>query len=189
MDDSLTPEESALLLELAREALRIGVDGEMLPDLDLAELPPKFVEHGASFVTLTKNQELRGCIGSLEARQPLVEDVRAHAVAAALDDYRFPPVQSIEVPQIKIEISRLTTPKRIHYRNLEELSNIIQPGIDGVVMRRGIQRATFLPQVWEKVPELELFLSMLCRKMGVSADCWKLENLEIFTYQVEKYSE
>lgn len=178
-----------LLLQLAREALVIAVRGEQLPELDISSIPPNLLEHGATFVTLMKNEELRGCIGSLEAKRPLAEDVRIHAMAAALEDYRFPPVTQQEIPGISIEISRLTAPQRINYRDVDELVKQINPGVDGVVIKKGIRRATFLPQVWEKVPDIEIFMGMLCRKMGAESGYWQSGGVEIFTYQVEKFCE
>ena len=187
--DQLSVEEEKFLLQLARAALEVGIRGDPLPQLELTSLSPKLIQPGATFITLTKNQELRGCIGSLEATRPLAEDVQVHAVAAALEDFRFPPVQEDEIPQISIEISRLTTPVKITFEDPDELFSQIRPGIDGVVIKQGIRRATFLPQVWEKVSEVVIFLEMLCRKMGASAECWRSESVEIFTYQVEKFCE
>jgi AmmeMemoRadiSam system protein A len=187
--DQLSDQEKKYLLGLAREALTLGVRGLKLPDLELRSITPKLRQPGATFVTLTKNQELRGCIGSLEATRPLAEDVRIHTIAAALEDYRFPPVEVNEVPMISIEISRLTTPTKIDFDHPDEAKSIIRPGIDGVVIRKGGRRATFLPQVWEKVPEIDIFLGMLCRKMGAASDCWQEEGVEIYTYQVEKFIE
>jgi AmmeMemoRadiSam system protein A len=187
--DRLTNEERRILLRLAREALVEGVQGKSLEPLDLGSLPAQLTQLGATFVTLTADRELRGCIGSLEAVRPLAEDVRVHAVAAALDDYRFPPVQVHEVEQLTVEISRLTAPQHIDAQDAEELLSKIRPGIDGVILKKGIRRATFLPQVWEKVPEKENFLEMLCRKMGEHAKCWRDEDVQVLTYQVEKFQE
>ena len=187
--DQLSVEEEKFLLQLARAALEVGVQGDPLPQLELTSLSSKLIQPGATFITLTKNQDLRGCIGSLEATRPLAEDVRVHAVAAALEDFRFPPVQEDEIPQISIEISRLTTPAKSAFEDTDELFSQIRPGIDGVVIKKGIRRATFLPQVWEKVPDVEIFLEMLCRKMGAAAECWRSKSVEIFTYQVEKFCE
>jgi AmmeMemoRadiSam system protein A len=187
--DHLTNEERVILLQLAREALIEGVQDRTLVPLDLESLPPQLTQLGATFVTLTANRELRGCIGSLEAVRPLAEDVRVHAVAAALEDYRFPPVQMHEVDQLTIEISRLTTPQLINTRGAEDLLAQIRPGLDGVILREGIQRATFLPQVWEKIPEVEDFLAMLCRKMGEHKNYWREKDVQVLTYQVEKFQE
>lgn len=185
----LSNEERRLLLELSRGALNAGVQGKVLEPLELEKLPDKLTKPGATFVTLTKGKELRGCIGSLEAKRPLAEDVRIHAIAAALEDYRFPPVNEQELDQISIEISRLTTPQLIEASDEKDLLSQIRPGIDGVILIQGIRRATFLPQVWEKIPEVELFLEMLCRKMGSAEDCWKMPGVQVFIYQVEKFHE
>lgn len=187
--DQLTIEERKTLLQLARDALEEGVRGQPLSPLDFNNLTSRLIQPGATFVTLTINRELRGCIGALEATHSLAEDVRVHAVAAALDDYRFPVVREEEVSKITIEISRLTTPNLLEYDNPEELLAQIRPGVDGVVLKQGVRRATFLPQVWVKIPEVEVFLSMLCRKMGVSSDHWQSQELQVFTYQVEEFHE
>lgn len=187
--DQLTDEERNILLSLARQALEDGVKGDPIPPIDIENLPPPLIQPGATFVTLTVDGELRGCIGSLEATRPLAEDVRLHAVAAALEDYRFPPVQEEELSRILIEISRLTTPELIQYDDPEKLLSKIRPGLDGVILKEGIRRATFLPQVWKKISEVEVFLSMLCRKMGASSDYWRSEDVEVLIYQVEDFHE
>ncbi len=189
MDDQLSEEERAILLDLARRALEDGVNRQPLMPLDLRSLPPRLAEPGASFVTLTKRGELRGCVGALEAYQPLAEDVREHAVAAALQDYRFPPVTPPELADIEIEISRLTPPVALEYQSPDELLQRLRPGVDGVVLSEGIRRATFLPQVWEKIPDPVEFLEHLCLKMGVDANYWRRKKLKVFTYQVEEFRE
>lgn len=185
----LNPQERATLLRLARQALEDGVNGRPLAHLDLEQFSPRLRQLGVAFVTLTIRGELRGCVGALEASQPLVEDVREHAVAAALEDYRFSPVQPAELSSIAIEISCLTEPQPLEYGQPKELLTLLRPGIDGVVLRDGLRRATFLPQVWEKVPEPEIFLSMLCRKMGAASDLWRAKKLTVLTYQVEEFHE
>ena len=187
--DRLDEAERALLLKFARQAMEDGVRGRPLLPLYLAELSPRLSQPGASFVTLTSHGELRGCIGTLEATEPLVEDVRQHAVAAALEDYRFPPVQVDELPYLQIEVSRLTEPKRLDYRDADDLLRQLRPGVDGVVLRDGLRRATFLPQVWEKVSEAEIFLGMLCRKMGAPAEIWRTKKLTVLVYEVEEFHE
>lgn len=187
--DTLTPEERSLLLRLARQALEAAVCGERLIPLKLVEFPLHLTQPGASFVTLTRHGELRGCVGTLEACEPLAEDVREHAKAAALQDYRFPPVQPEELPEIEIEISCLTPPVPLDYHCPEELLTLLHPGIDGVVLRDGIRRATFLPQVWEKIPDPSNFLSYLCQKMGADSSLWQYKKLQVFTYRVEEFHE
>ncbi len=189
MDTFLTEEEQRLLLQIARQALDSCVCGLPLPPLDWDSLPACFKAPGATFVTLTRQGQLRGCIGALEARQPLAEDVREHAQAAALEDYRFLQVVVDELPLINIEISRLTTPQPLVYQNPQDLVSKLRPGVDGVVLRDGFRRATFLPQVWEKISDPELFLAHLCQKMGDSPLAWRQKKLEVFTYQVEEFHE
>ncbi|MGE5224007.1 MAG: AmmeMemoRadiSam system protein A [Omnitrophica WOR_2 bacterium] len=183
----LSSDERAILLKLAREALESGVRGETLLPLDLESLPPCLGEPGATFVTLTRQGELRGCIGALEARLPLAEDVREHAIAAALEDYRFPPVSPDELPDIDIEISRLTPPVSLPYADPQDLVERLCPHQDGVILKSGFRRATFLPQVWEKIPDPALFLSYLCQKMGASPDLWQRQRLEVYIYHVEEF--
>lgn len=185
----LTSEDRRCLLKIARDAIEKAVRGEPLPAIALEQLSQPLREPGASFVTLTIHGELRGCIGALEARQPLALDVQEHAVAAALQDYRFPPVQPEELKWIKIEISRLTKPERVDYTTPLELIQKLRPGVDGVILRDGWRRATFLPQVWEKLPAPELFLAHLCQKMGAPPDLWRRRLLEVEVYQVEEFHE
>ena len=189
MDDRLTLEEKQILLKLARQSLEAGVRRLPPPAIDIADMPPALRAEGASFVTLTVHDELRGCIGALEPYQPLAEDVCEHAVAAALEDYRFPPVQEKEMANIQIEVSRLTIPQRLEYRDSGDLLSKLHPGVDGVILRDGVRRATFLPQVWEKIPDAAAFLANLCYKMGAAPDTWKRKHLEVLVYQVEEFHE
>ncbi|MGA2490950.1 MAG: AmmeMemoRadiSam system protein A [Anaerolineales bacterium] len=189
MDDKLTPEEKQTLLKLARQSLEAGVRGIPIPALDIAALTPTLRAEGASFVTLTMDGDLRGCIGALEPYQSLAEDVCEHAVAAALDDYRFPRVKVNELAKIQIEVSRLTIPVPLDYHNTGDLITKLRPGIDGVILRDGFRRATFLPQVWEKIPDAAAFLANLCYKMGAAPDTWKRKHLEVLVYQVEEFHE
>ncbi len=187
--NELSIEDRSLLLTLARESITRAVSHQPLPEITLSSLSPELQIAGASFVTLTINGRLRGCIGALDAYQPLVEDVREHAVAAALEDYRFPPVTPAEVAGLRIEISRLTPARPLDYKDADDLLQKLHPGVDGVILRDGVRRATFLPQVWEQVPEKEEFLSHLCMKMGVSANLWRSKMLGVQVYQVEEFHE
>ncbi len=189
MDDRLTTEERAILLQIARQALIAAVQGHPHPILDLTSLSERLCQDGASFVTLTKAGDLRGCIGTLEATLPLAMDVQEHAVGAAQHDYRFPPVQAEELDEIEIEISRLTAPAQLKYRDPEDLLSQLRPGIDGVVLRDGRYRATFLPQVWEKIPDPAQFLNSLCDKMGAHYELWRQKKIQVLTYQVEEFRE
>jgi uncharacterized protein len=190
MQAKLTPEEQKILLRLAREAMERGVRGEELPPLDLAALPPALREEASSFVTLMRQGQLRGCVGSLEAYQSLAEDVRVHAVAAALKDPRFPPVQEEELSRIQLEVSRLTRPLPLEYKDAEDLLAKLRPQVDGVILRDDFfYRATFLPQVWEKIPDPAEFLNNLCYKMGVEPELWRHRHFEVLTYQAEEFHE
>jgi AmmeMemoRadiSam system protein A len=186
---SLSTDERELLLSLAREALEAGVLGKPVPKIDIQELPTRLRQTGASFVTLTIGGILRGCIGSLEASLPLAEDVRLHAVAAANQDYRFPPVSGEELAKISIEISRLTPLRLLEYSSPNDLLSKLRPGTDGVVLLEGSKRGTFLPQVWEKVPQPDIFLSMLCNKIGIPKDTWLINPLTVYVYEVEEFHE
>jgi AmmeMemoRadiSam system protein A len=189
MPDQLTDEEKQLLLHHAREALTQAVNGHVASALDLSLVSERLRQNGASFVTLMEKGDLRGCVGALEPYQPLLEDVREHAAAAALNDYRFAPVRSLELPYIRIEVSRLTLPQTLAYKTPAELLAGLRPKVDGVILRDGSRRATFLPQVWEKLPEPEVFLAHLCQKMGASPDLWQRRLLQVQVYQVEEFYE
>jgi len=187
--NALKQVEQEILLKIAREALEKSVTGRPLPEVNLAALPPSLQEDGASFVTLTVQQKLRGCIGTLQAYQPLAEDVQEHAAAAALQDPRFPSVTPTELPGISIEVSVLSPRTPLAYEDAQDLLKKIQPGVDGVVLQDGFHKATFLPQVWEKISDPELFLSQLCMKMGAPADLWRKKPLDVYTYQVQEFHE
>jgi AmmeMemoRadiSam system protein A len=189
INTELALEDRSFLLTLARKSITRAVGHQPPPEITLSSLSPDLQIAGASFVTLTINSRLRGCIGALEAYQPLVEDVREHAAAAAMEDYRFPPVTSAEVGSLHIEISRLTPAHPLDYEDAEDLLQKLHPGVDGVILRDGVRRATFLPQVWEQVPDKEEFLSHLCMKMGTSANLWRTKKLGVQVYQVEEFHE
>jgi AmmeMemoRadiSam system protein A len=189
MQERLTIAEQKVLLRLAREALENGVRGRKLPSIDETLLTPSLREEGSSFVTLTEHEQLRGCIGSLEPYQSLAEDVREHAAAAALQDPRFPPVAEAELNGIQIEVSRLTRPVPLEYNDADDLLTRLCPHVDGVILRDGFRRATFLPQVWEKISDPAEFLDNLCYKMGAQPGLWRKKHLEVLTYKVEEFHE
>jgi hypothetical protein len=187
--ENLSLEERNLLLEIARKSIELAVREDKKLPIQLEDFSKSLQQNGASFVTLTINGRLRGCIGTLQAYQPLVLDVREHAILAALEDPRFTPVTRQELPKLKIEISRLTEPKPFPYQTPEDLLLGLHPGKDGVVLRYGHRSATYLPQVWEQIPDPVEFLSELCLKMGAPADTWQKQKLEVSLYQVEEFSE
>ncbi len=188
-DKHLSETERSILLRLARQSIEAAATGNRSYRVDPEQIPEILKRNGASFVTLTNQGALRGCIGTLEAYQPLFLDVIEHASAAAVEDYRFNPVRPEEVGNIHIEISVLTQPEQLRYEGTEDLLQCLRPGIDGVVIKDGRSRATFLPQVWDQLPDKQDFLSHLCSKMGAPAGLWKIKNLAVFTYQVEEFHE
>ncbi|HEY5729088.1 MAG TPA: AmmeMemoRadiSam system protein A [Anaerolineales bacterium] len=189
MKESLTRKEQQILLRMAREAMEHAVRGEKPPPLDPSTLAPALREEGATFVTLTISGQLRGCIGTLDAYQPLAADVREHAIAAALEDPRFPPVSEDELSRIQVEVSRLTRPAPLEYKDADDLVSRLRPHVDGVILKDGFRKATFLPQVWEKIPDPTKFLDNLCYKMGASDNLWRKKHLEVLVYQVDEFHE
>ena len=188
MPMQLTPDERTTLLKIARQALIDAANNRSASPLP-EDLPPALLEIGASFVTLTVRGQLRGCIGTLEAYQPLARDVRQRAAQAATQDYRFPKVRPSEVDSIHIEISRLTKPVPLPYSEPADLPRLLRPKVDGVVLSDGMHEATFLPQVWEQLPDPADFLSHLCQKMGAQPDLWRCRVLNAEIYQVEEFKE
>lgn len=184
---TINSEDRQILLELARRSIESASRKRKSPKIRLEDYSQRMQQHAASFVTLTIQGALRGCIGTLQAYQPLVLDVVDHAAAAAIEDYRFTPISPSEVQMISIEISVLTQPEELNYADAADLKLKLRPGIDGVILKDGRMRATFLPQVWEQLPEKEDFLSHLCAKMGAPIDHWKNKNLEVMIYQVEEF--
>jgi len=175
------------LLGLARESVTATVLQHDLPVPDWPNLPQRLSNLGASFVTLTIGDQLRGCIGTLQAVVPLAEDVILRASAAAKDDPRFPPVSEFELSRLSLEVSVLSEPQPMTYTDPPDLLARLRPGIDGVILAFGRQRATFLPQVWERVPEPVQFLEMLCRKAALPAGAWRNLPIQVSTYQVESF--
>lgn len=171
-----------ILLRLARDAIgeHFGETPASVPDL------PELREAGATFVTLTRDGRLRGCIGSLEAHRPLADDVRGNARAAAFRDPRFPPLSAAEWPGTKVEVSLLTVPEAMTFRDQADALAQLRPGIDGIVLSAGHRRATFLPQVWEQLPEAAAFLAQLKAKAGLPADYWG-PDIRLERYAVRKW--
>ncbi len=185
----LTPEEGKQLVAIARRSLEETLKNGRMYEVDLAALPERLRAKGASFVTLTQHGNLRGCIGSAIAHQPLALDVRDNAVKAALADPRFPPMTAEELPFTKIEVSVLSPLRRVDFREPGELLAQLQPGRDGVLLVQGLRRGLFLPQVWEKLPDKVTFLQQLSLKAGLDPDAWKDQNTEIYVFQVQEFHE
>ena len=189
MSNKLTQIEQFVLLKIARQAIEKVALRAPIPDLIFEDFTPRLKEPGVSFVTLTIDGNLRGCIGALEPHSPLAKDVQEHAIAAAVQDFRFPRVEPSELPFIHIEISILTPSKPLIYETPEELLLNIRPHIDGVILQDGVKKSTFLPQVWKNLHHPEEFLSHLCMKMGAPRDLWRNKPLKVYTYQVQEFGE
>lgn len=184
---TLTEEEGKILLKVARETIRAKLFGGS-PNLPL-DIPKSLREKKGTFVTITIGGRLRGCIGHILPMEALIEGVKENAINAAFRDPRFPPLSKEEFDKIEIEVSVLTTPKRLEYQGPKDLLEKLRPNVDGVIIKKGMHQATFLPQVWEQLPSKEEFLSHLCMKAGLSPDEWKKGNLEVETYQVQAFHE
>lgn len=172
------------LLTIARDAIAQRLGAPPAPTLDAAVLH----RPGASFVTLTRNGNLRGCIGSLEAMRPLAEDVRENARAAAFADPRFPPLTRAELDGLRVEVSVLSAPRALRVASEADAIAQLRPGVDGIVLRMGLRHATFLPQVWEQIPEPMSFLRALKQKAGLPVEFWSPQ-LELSRYEVTKFVE
>ncbi|TET87371.1 MAG: AmmeMemoRadiSam system protein A [Sulfurovum sp.] len=180
-----------IVIPLAKAAILAALNQPESFDLEQAlKEYPQLQENGAAFVTLNTmpHSQLRGCIGTLEAYRPLYEDIILNAQSAALHDSRFSPLREEELKHIKVEVSILSEPKVLPYKDVEELRTKITPFKDGVVLKHGAHQATYLPQVWEQLPQFDAFFSNLCLKANLDRDCL-YEHPEILTYQVEKYQE
>ncbi len=171
---SLNNKEKEICVSLARESISAYLQTGTYLEACTENYPKKLLEKKACFVTLMKNGQLRGCIGRLQAFQPLYLDIIQNAVAAAIEDPRFSPVGEAELPLIKIEVSVLTNPIPLPYKNAQDLIKKIRPKKDGLIIKKGSYQATFLPSVWEELPKKEDFLSQLCLKAGLSENEWTL---------------
>ena len=180
-----------IVIALAKAAIWVALNQPTSFDLESAlRQYPQLTKPGAAFVTINKRPEgrLRGCIGSLQSYRPLYKDIIANAQAAALRDPRFPPLRPDELKDITIEVSILSDPKPLPYEDKEDLRKKITPMRDGVVLRLGSHQATYLPQVWEQLPDFDHFFGSLCQKAGLNPSC--LDNHpEIEIYHGEKYEE
>ena len=177
-----------LYLTIAREAILSAFENSQIDTNALLRAYPDLAQPYATFVTLTLHGKLRGCIGSLIAHRPLIEDLISNATSAAFRDPRFSPLTPEEFLEIRIEVSLLTPPKRVEYASKEELKRVIHPLVDGVILRLGNQQATFLPQVWEELTDFDDFFAHLGLKAGIGHDPLS-HHPEIYSYQVQKFEE
>jgi MEMO1 family protein len=176
-------EAGATLVRIARAAIEESLLHQRPPAFDA----PWLRQTGATFVTLLKNGELRGCIGSLQAVRPLAQDVAENALGAALRDPRFPALTAAEWPQCQVEVSLLSTPKRLRFADETDLFRQIKPGEDGLILEAEGRKSTFLPQVWESVPDRRAFLNELLRKAGLPKEM-PLTRCALSRYRVVKFN-
>jgi len=181
--------DKKVLLNIAKLAIAEELTGKRLINKDeLIKKYPWLNEKGAVFVTLNENNQLRGCIGSIIAHRPLIDDLIHNAKASAFNDPRFTPLREDEFDKLDIEISILTPPKELPYKDIEDLRRKIRPQIDGVILQLGNHQATYLPSVWEQLNDFDSFFSTLCQKAGLSPNCLELHP-NIFIYQAKKIKE
>jgi AmmeMemoRadiSam system protein B/AmmeMemoRadiSam system protein A len=185
--------QGQLLVKLARQTIMKELTGkasEAWADSTIPDLQADgFQANCGTFVTLKIHGKLRGCIGNLTANESVLEGIKRNAVNAAFNDPRFSPLTAAELDQTEIEVSILTEPFPLEYRDGQDLLGKLRVNVDGVIIRKGHRSATFLPQVWEQLPRPEDFLSHLCMKAGISSDAWKGSGLEVLTYQVQYFEE
>ncbi len=189
----LSPEQGKLLVKLARQTLQQQLAQRISQnDIDALEEAldePCFQTACGTFVTLTLKGQLRGCIGNLTSDDSIRTGIRHNAVNAAFHDPRFAPLSADDLEQVEIEVSILSAPQPLNYQDRADLLQKLRPHIDGVIVRKDFASATFLPQVWEQLPQPQDFLTQLCLKAGLAADAWKSAELEISTYQVQYFHE
>ncbi|MCF7988118.1 MAG: AmmeMemoRadiSam system protein A [Methylovulum sp.] len=173
------------LLDIARASIQHGLTTGKPISIKVTDYPEALTALRASFVTLQKHQQLRGCIGMLEAMRPLVTDVAENAFAAAFNDPRFPALRASELGELEIQISILSPAEPITFHSEHDLLSQLKPGVDGLILQEGHQRGTFLPSVWESLPEPEQFLRHLKHKAGLPFDYWS-DSLRVYRYQTDK---
>ena len=183
-------DKKEVLLTLARGAIAEAFGRKRLGKKAILRAHPWLAKPGAAFVTLNRreNGALRGCIGSLVAHQSLYEDIVKNAQSAASSDPRFPALRPEEFDKITVEVSILSEPKPLPYTSVDDLRSKIRPGVDGVILKLGGYQATYLPQVWEQLPNFDAFFASLCQKAGLPGVCLS-QHPEILVYQVEEYHE
>ncbi len=191
MERKLNDDEKKFLLGVARRTIDEYLKKGEMPRLKATDTPGReLLEDGACFVTLRLGGELRGCIGSLEAHRPLVLDVLSNSVASAFEDPRFVPLTRAELQKVKISISVLTKPKPLPVKDADDLLAKLEAGKHGLIIHKGYAGATFLPAVWEELPEKEEFLANLCMKAGLRPDEWKnAAGMKFEVYEAEEFGE
>jgi AmmeMemoRadiSam system protein A len=175
------------LLDLALASIHHGLERHLPLPVRLDDYPEPLREPRATFVTLERSGQLRGCIGHLEAVQPLVQDVAENAWSAAFRDPRFAPLTAAELTGLELHISVLTPPRPLSFSSEADLLQQIRPGLDGLILEDGLARGTFLPAVWESLPRVEEFWRALKRKAGLPPEHWS-PRLRVSRYETEAFS-
>jgi uncharacterized protein len=184
---SLNNEYQQQLLALAKSSIQHGLRTGKPLKINVTDYPAELREPRATFVTLHKNHELRGCIGVLEAIRPLAEDIAENAFSAAFKDSRFPALAADEFKDLEIHLSILSPAEPVEFSSEQDLLAQLKPGIDGLILQEGQRRGTFLPSVWEQLPEPQQFLRHLKHKAGLSPDYWS-GKIRIYRYRTETIS-
>lgn len=185
-DHTLSVADRTTLLDVARASIQHGLRHRRALAVNPNDYPETLRPLRATFVTLETGGQLRGCIGALVAYQPLIQDVAAHAYAAAFEDPRFPELRPDEFPNLEIFISALSPPELMRFSSEEDLLKQVQPGVDGLILQFHQYRATFLPAVWENLPDPYVFLAQLKHKAGLPLDFWSPE-LRVERYTTEYF--
>ena len=178
----------SLLVDTAWQSIRHGLAKGRPLQVEPERYQSPLSEPGASFVTLHLGGQLRGCIGSLEAHRPLICDIAANAFSAAFRDPRFPPLKDAELDKISLAISVLSQAERLVFDSQLDLLKQIRPEVDGLILRDGDYRGTFLPSVWKSLPDPEQFLQHLKLKAGLPADHWS-DTVEVWRYTTESFGD
>lgn len=189
MNNLINDNDKIFLLKIARETIIKKNKTVWLSNEQLKSLSNELTAKGGGFVTLTKDGHLRGCIGYILPEYPVYQTVIENAYNAAYSDPRFSPLSKDEINKIKIEISILTIPKKLIYNGFDDLLEKLNPRQDGVILKKSFRSSTFLPQVWEQLPNKSDFLSHLCMKAGLKHDEWRQGELEIEIYNAIVFSE
>lgn len=184
---SLNDSDKRLLIQLAKDSIKHGLATGQPLQVKLQDYPPELTVDRATFVTLERQGQLRGCIGMLEAVRPLVEDIAENAFSAAFRDPRFPPLTADELTDLDLHISVLSPAEAMSFTSEQDLVSKIQPGIDGLILQEGYRRGTFLPSVWEQLPDAQQFLRHLKQKAGLPPDYWS-DSVKISRYKTEMFS-
>lgn len=185
---TLTKADKTFLVQFARSVIEEALEAGSRLATPEHSSDAIFDKRGC-FVTLHKKGNLRGCIGTIEPEHALIQGIEENARNSAFRDPRFPPLKKDELAAIKVEVSVLTVPQELSFSDAEDLKAKLKPGVHGVILSRGWQRSTFLPQVWDQLPDKETFLNHLCQKAGLAKHCWQDPETVVEVYQAEYFSE